>query len=387
MELKNKIQINYHTDPSHGWLIVSRSDAEDILGNSLAKVSPCSYDLGDYIALEHDDDAVLFVQACKEQGIDYEVTETTSDGPSPIRSFSPFTTTAAAHPPAATQTTPTPIPSGPSPGHGPVPSGPVGAGATGPSSGADGAVQEDPEPAAPADPPAGPEPSINAPLAPPVAPPLTKAVPRSGNPLARRAGSFILPSLPLWAAAQFAANDEAKQVLNGVHIACDGKTVTLSSSDGHMLLEASFPMASWMSCSDELLMDAEPLRKMPAKAERLGYDDETNIGSYRNRLGKAVGAFEANWEWLKFPATPPNYSQLIPDSFSCNSVPLVFSPSLMGTICKVADKTSGSIQMQWNNATSPIGLTWLAHDPTLKDPYQIKMILMPVQVKQHLTWD
>jgi len=383
MELKNKIQINYHTDPSHGWLVISRSDAEDILGDTLAKISPCSYDLGDYIALEHDDDAVLFVTACKEQGIEYEVTETTSDGPSPIATFPPFTTTAAAHPPAATQTTNTPIPSGPSPGHGPVSSGPVGAGATGPSSGTDDAVQEgpppagqDPEPAAPADPPADP----------PVAR-LESASEPALEPVAPRAGSFILPSLPLWAAAQIASTDETKGVLNGVHIACDGKTVTLNASNNYMLLQASFPMASWMSCSDELLMDAAPLRKMPAKTERISYNNETNIGSYRNRLGKAVGAFEASWEWLKLSAIPPNYSQYIPDSFRCDSVPLVFGPSLMGTICKVAEKTNGRIQMQWNNGGSPIGLTWLAHDPTLKDPYQIKVLLMPIHVKQHLNWD
>jgi len=248
----------------------------------------------------------------------------------------------------------------------------------------DSSVSPDqPDDAAPAAPPqAEPEPSTKAPLA-----PLAKAVPRSGKSLGPKAGSFILPSLPLWAAAQFAANDEAKQVLNGVHIACDGKAVTLNASDGHMLLQASFPMASWMTCSDELLMDAEPLRKMPAKAERIIYDNETNIGSYRNRLGKAVGAFEANWEWLKSPTTPPNYSQLIPDSWRCDSVPLAFSPSLMGTICKVAEKTNGSVHMQWNNAVSPIGMTWLAHDPTLANPYQIKVVLMPLQVKHRLTWD
>ena len=56
----------FHSDPSHGWLAVKR--AELIRLGILEKISCCSYQKGDTVYLEEDDDASIFIDAKKNAG-------------------------------------------------------------------------------------------------------------------------------------------------------------------------------------------------------------------------------------------------------------------------------------------------------------------------------
>jgi hypothetical protein len=83
------IRVTYHCDGGHGWLEVPRAEVERL--GIASKVSSCSYQQGGAVYLEHDCDAVLFMQACKTRGIDVVPSENYTEGDSPIRRMKRFT--------------------------------------------------------------------------------------------------------------------------------------------------------------------------------------------------------------------------------------------------------------------------------------------------------
>jgi len=79
----------FHSDDSHGWLAVKRSEL-DALGIA-DKVSSFSYVLGKTVYLEEDVDAPLFVNAVKAAtGKDVEVKNAKHWKRSNIRGFQPY---------------------------------------------------------------------------------------------------------------------------------------------------------------------------------------------------------------------------------------------------------------------------------------------------------
>jgi hypothetical protein len=49
----------------------------------------------------------------------------------------------------------------------------------------------------------------------------------------------VLPYWPIWAAAQFASTDQAKQVLNFVHVWRDADAFQIEATDGHRAFQVS----------------------------------------------------------------------------------------------------------------------------------------------------
>jgi hypothetical protein len=81
---------NFYSDPSHGWLKVSRSEV-DKLGIA-EKISTFSYKNGDNIYLEEDYDALLFIKAQEAKGIEVKFKESSTNRSSKIRNYPHFTT-------------------------------------------------------------------------------------------------------------------------------------------------------------------------------------------------------------------------------------------------------------------------------------------------------
>ena len=64
-------KLTVYTDPGHGWVKVKFSEL--VKYGIASKVSRCSYVRGDYVYLEEDCDAGLYIDALKQAG--YNVTQ------------------------------------------------------------------------------------------------------------------------------------------------------------------------------------------------------------------------------------------------------------------------------------------------------------------------
>lgn len=81
----------FYSDAGHGWLAVKRKELEEL--NLLHLISPHSYQRGETVYLEEDDDVSRFFQKLNEmnivRGTHYEIKESYAER-SPIRSYKPF---------------------------------------------------------------------------------------------------------------------------------------------------------------------------------------------------------------------------------------------------------------------------------------------------------
>ena len=84
-----KITINSYSDPMHSWVKVPMALLNQL--QITQKISHCSYKRGDFAYLEEDRDALILVEAMKEQGIKYKIKEHHTNKSSKIRSYIPFT--------------------------------------------------------------------------------------------------------------------------------------------------------------------------------------------------------------------------------------------------------------------------------------------------------
>ena len=84
--------LTYFQDPGHGWLRIKRQEAQRILGESFSQITPHSYQKGDWIYLEEDQDAHLLIQAIKDQKLEliYTIREQHCNNESTIRHFDSF---------------------------------------------------------------------------------------------------------------------------------------------------------------------------------------------------------------------------------------------------------------------------------------------------------
>ena len=80
------------SDPAHAWIKVSKRDLHDLFGRFWRKhFSACSHERGDYVYLEEDQDAAMFVDQLKFQKIDFKFKEhKSSESFSRIRRYSPL---------------------------------------------------------------------------------------------------------------------------------------------------------------------------------------------------------------------------------------------------------------------------------------------------------
>ena len=88
------INVNYITDPGHGWLKVPLKKMAKL--GIVDKISTFSYIRGAYAYLEEDCDAATFIEACEAQGIKYGILSNSSGNRySRVRNYPRYTVTAA----------------------------------------------------------------------------------------------------------------------------------------------------------------------------------------------------------------------------------------------------------------------------------------------------
>lgn len=61
----------FYSDPGHGWVRVEKAFLIKIIGDDWRKVfTPFSYERGDFVYLEEDEDAARFMNWCRASGIE-----------------------------------------------------------------------------------------------------------------------------------------------------------------------------------------------------------------------------------------------------------------------------------------------------------------------------
>ena len=83
------LNLNYFTDPGHGWVSVKLQTLLDLGIHN--KISTYSYTRGKTAYLEEDCDLGVLFQACKDKDIKINLKEKHTNNRSPIRSYNPYT--------------------------------------------------------------------------------------------------------------------------------------------------------------------------------------------------------------------------------------------------------------------------------------------------------
>ena len=228
-----------------------------------------------------------------------------------------------------------------------------------------------------------------------------------------------LPYLPLWAAAQFASRDEARQSWTTIHIrrGDDGIT-TIESTDGHRLFQYKFPASVGLNFETDairngsLQINAAPFRKFISYAHHV----EIRFDLLCNVTGGKVKRSAAESDSLPrdllqaFPATItdngttrfglnsaadtlgtyPNCDQLFPDSFSNEpSAPWAFNADYIADFLKVVKKASCNtvVRFRGNSPTTPFVMDcgWDYAHPSESfensDLRRFICLIMPVQIR------
>jgi hypothetical protein len=212
------------------------------------------------------------------------------------------------------------------------------------------------------------------------------------TPAATAAPSAVMASLPaqlLAAVAVAASRDEAKQILQCVHVKNGGAWLALAAVDGHRLITVRIPQTEYVYLSTpELLIAADAVRK-PGKAAQTVEINRDGRFQALDTMGRPVGA--GVWEHPYGAGAFPNYDQLIPDSFTNTPKGAVtVNASYLLDWCRVCAavtvKDKQLTSWETNSPTSP--MVWTATvDPRLipggcDDDVIMRHLLMPVQVRR-----
>jgi hypothetical protein len=221
----------------------------------------------------------------------------------------------------------------------------------------------------------------------------------------------VLPYWPIWAAAQFASTDEAKHLLQFVHVWQDGDVLQIESTDGHRAFRYRLPAWStetygngaataqlptlWRVPAQGLLLHAKALRKAVSYAKLLTVTHGMRAvfhGGKKEALTELssvnlAGHYSVNTaDDCGKVGTYPNINQLWPDKFSCEpGKPWAFNATYLKEWCAVVEKLShnGVTRTQGNSATTPFTFN-CSYVPRIgqhaKEP-ELELLLMPVQIR------
>lgn len=222
----------------------------------------------------------------------------------------------------------------------------------------------------------------------------------------------VLPYWPIWAAAQFATTDEAKQLLQFVHVWQDGDVLQIESTDGHRAFRYRLPAGStetygngaataqlptlWRVPAQGLLLHAKALRKAVSYAKLLTVTHGMRAVFHGGKKEALVelssvnlaGHYSVNTaDDCGKVGTYPNLNQLWPDKFSCEpGEPWAFNAIYLKEWCAVVEKLShnGVTRTQGNSATTPFTFN-CSYVPRIgqhaKEP-ELELLLMPVQIRR-----
>ena len=227
------------------------------------------------------------------------------------------------------------------------------------------------------------------------------------NALAAMSGdcAAILPYWPVWAAAQFASDDAAKQILQFVHVWRDGDAYQIESTDGHRAFRYRLPLHEgslptlWRIPDAGLLLNAKPLKKPVPYAALLTVTQDLRAVFHGGKAGALAELSSVNLAGAYGVHTAddaarvssfPSINQLWPDAHkraNAPGAPWCFNARYVREFCSVVEKLSPNGIIRFESCASPTTPFLLScnYDPRLgqhfEDP-QLQLLLMPVQVRR-----
>ena len=203
-----------------------------------------------------------------------------------------------------------------------------------------------------------------------------------------------LPYQLLHIASHFASKDEAKQLLQIIHVRLENGLIRIASTDGHRLFRFEFKSneknfylddgAQGMSIDDviELKLDARAFKKSNLKAEKVIIHNNgfSQVFNKKHRFG--IDPFNPVFWKSSIEGTYPHIDQLIPDSFTNEpGKAIALNASYLADFCKVVTKASnGVIKMFSNTPTTPMIFEAACNIEGLEDN-KIQYLLMPVMLR------
>jgi len=222
--------------------------------------------------------------------------------------------------------------------------------------------------------------------------------------LARESGACaaVLPYWPVWAAAQFASTDEAKGLLNFVHVWRDGDTLQIESTDGYRAFRYRFPAwgadalpTLWRFPDSGLLLWAKPLRKAVSQGQLLTVTQDLRAifhGGHRQALAELSAVNLASFYSVNTAddcakvGTFPRINRLWPDAFTnAPGAQFAFNARYLRHWCAVVEKLSENdiTRCECNAPRTPF--VWSCnYSDNVGQHFQdarFEYLLMPVQVR------
>lgn len=189
----------------------------------------------------------------------------------------------------------------------------------------------------------------------------------------------LLPAQLLYVAAQFASNDEYKEVINSINVKRNDDTITIISTDGHRAFKVSFEMnEQYHMDEEELNIHFKAFKKRVAKARYVRLSD--NIAEFRDVNGQMLSMQPIQ----HVSGTYPNFNTSIwPDTYQNNPEEAIsfnakYLADFLTEISRFSD--NGNVIMQTNTPRTP-----LQFNGTLEvfgDLFEAFYLLMPVMIRK-----
>lgn len=183
----------------------------------------------------------------------------------------------------------------------------------------------------------------------------------------------------LLAAAQFAATDEGKGAICAVQLKQADGVLSLYATNGHMAFRCRIPQGggvNWSMSSDELLLDAKPLRKQAARAVHLILkEDRVELLDSKVKPIDLRIIERDRFRCHRFP----EIDKIWPSSFSYSAgASICWSARYMTTIHDIAARLSdkGNVVFRFSTGQSPLEMAC-----TFAESIEVEFLLMPVVVR------
>jgi len=195
-----------------------------------------------------------------------------------------------------------------------------------------------------------------------------------------------LPYQVLHIASHFSSKDEAKQLLQIIHVRLEKGLIRIASTDGHRLFRFEFKSNEKNFYLDddvkELKLDLRAFKKSNLKAEKVIMHNNgfSQVFNKKHRFG--IDPVNPIFWKSSIEGTYPNIDQLIPDSFTNQpGKAIAFNASYLADFGKVVTKASNGVVRMFTNApTTPMIFEAACNLEGLEDN-KIQYLLMPVQVR------
>ena len=195
-----------------------------------------------------------------------------------------------------------------------------------------------------------------------------------------------LPYQVLHIASYFASKDEAKQLLQIIHVRLENGLIRIASTDGHRLFRFEFKSNEKSFYLDddvkELKLDARAFKKSNLRAEKVIIHDNGFSQVFNKKHRFSIDPVNPIFWKSSIEGTFPHVDQLIPDKFSNDpGKAIAFNASYLADFGKVVRKASnGVIMMFTNHPITPMIFEASCNLEGLEDT-KIQYLLMPVQIR------